>query len=166
MSTNSAPYPGRRGTARWLSEDEEASWRAFRRMLVAITERTAADLVPTGLSVSDYDVLSKIADRDGRPWGLREMAESMEWSRSRLSRQLARMQERGLITRDPDEADGRGIEILMSEAGRAALRSATGAHLASVRRHYIDKLSPRDLDILRRLADHVVGSGDAGSAPD
>jgi DNA-binding MarR family transcriptional regulator len=151
-----APFPGQRGTRRWLTPDEEATWRAFRRMLVAVTERTTKDLSTTNLSMPDYDVLSTLADREDHRWGLRELAEKMEWSRSRLSHQIGRMQARGLVDRLPDEADGRGVVLRLTPAGLAALRAATSTHLASVRRRFVDHLSPEELETIRDLADRIA----------
>lgn len=155
-TTNPAPFPGQRGTRRWLTPDEEAAWRAFRRMLVAVTERTSKDLAATNLSMPDYDVLSTLADRDGHRWGLRDMAEKMEWSRSRLSHQLGRMQARGLVDRLPDDTDGRGVVLQLTPVGYAALREATGTHLASVRRRFVDRLSPDELETIRDLAARIA----------
>ena len=161
MSTNGpAPFPERRGTRRWLSQDEEVAWRAFRRMLVAVTERTAQDLAPTGLSLPDYEVLSTLVEREGHRWGLRDMAAKMEWSRSRLSHQITRMQARGLVDRLPDDTDGRGVLLQLTPAGHAALREATAVHLASVRRRFVDRLSPAELATLRELSERVADPPD------
>jgi len=155
-TTNPAPFPGQRGTRRWLTPDEEAAWRAFRRMLVAVTERTTKDLSPTNLSMPDYDVLSTLADRADHRWGLREMAEKMEWSRSRLSHQISRMQTRGLVDRLPDDTDRRGVVLQLTPAGLAALREATSTHLASVRRRFVDHLSAEELETIRDLAARIA----------
>ncbi|WP_127476101.1 MarR family winged helix-turn-helix transcriptional regulator [Microbacterium sulfonylureivorans] len=156
MSTKlPAPFPHERGTRRWLSEDEERSWRAFRRMMTAVTERTAHDLAPTGLSMPDYEVLSTLVDREEHRWGLRDMAAKMEWSRSRLSRQISRMQARGLVDRHADDSDGRSVVLELTESGYAALRAATATHLASVRRRFVDRLTPEELVVLRGLAERV-----------
>ncbi|MFJ3404089.1 MarR family winged helix-turn-helix transcriptional regulator [Promicromonospora sp. NPDC090134] len=159
-TTSSAPYPEHRGTRRWLTPDEEAAWRAFRRMLVAVTERTAKDLAGTSLSLPDYDVLSTLAERDHHRWGLRDLAAKMEWSRSRLSHQISRMQTRGLVDRLPDDADGRGVVLQLTEAGYAALRGATATHLASVRNRFVDHLSPDELETIRGLAIRIADGRD------
>lgn len=145
MSTNSG----------WLTPDEERAWRAFRRVMVAVQAGTARDLAALGLSEADYEVLSTLSERPGHTSTLHEQADKMGWSRSRLSRHATRMEARGLLRRSPDPADGRGCFLVLTDLGLATLGDAAPAHVASVRRHFIDRLTPEDLAALEHLARRV-----------
>lgn len=149
----------------WLSADEERVWRAFRRMTIAVQAATARDLAAIGLSDPDYEVLSTLSERPGRTSTLREQAAKMGWSRSRLSRHATRMEMRGLVRRAPDPDDGRGCLLVLTEHGMATLEEAAPAHVVSVRRHFIDRLTSDDLlaldGIARKLespADGAIGT--------
>ncbi len=144
----------------WLNPDEERAWRSFRRMMTAIQVGTARDLMVIGLSEPDYEVLSTLSERPGHASTLHEQAAKMGWSRSRLSRHATRMEERGLLRRAPDPADGRGCFLVLTEGGFDTLKKAAPAHVASVRRHFIDRLTPEDLHALERIARKVEGSAD------
>jgi DNA-binding MarR family transcriptional regulator len=137
--------------ARWLNPDEERAWRAFRRVMVAVQAGTAHDLSVIGLSEPDYEVLSTLSERPGHVSTLHEQAAKMSWSRSRLSRHATRMEARGLLRRAPDPADGRGCLLVLTEHGLETLKDAAPAHLASVRRHLIDRLTPEDLAALEHI---------------
>ncbi|GIH95932.1 MarR family transcriptional regulator [Planobispora siamensis] len=137
---------------RWLDADEERAWRALRRMMIAIQSRTAHDLASIGLSDPDYEVLSTLSERPGHASTLHEQAAKMGWSRSRLSRHASRMEARGLVRREPDPDDGRGCYLVLTEDGLQTLEDAAPAHLESVRRHVIDRLSPADLSALESIA--------------
>lgn len=139
-------------TVRWLEADEERAWRALRRMMIAIQTRTARDLAEIGLSDPDYEVLSTLSERPGRTSTLHEQAAKMGWSRSRLSRHATRMEARGLLRREPDPDDGRGCYLVLTDHGLETLEDAAPAHLESVRRHVIDRLSPADLAALEDIA--------------
>ena len=139
-------------TSKWLNEEEERAWRAFRRMTIAVQSRTAHDLVSVGLSEPDYEVLSTLVESVDCTSTLHAQAAKMGWSRSRLSRQAARMEARGLIRRTPDPADGRGCLLTLTLEGREVLRDATSTHLGSVRRHFADLLDHEDLAALTRIA--------------
>jgi DNA-binding MarR family transcriptional regulator len=82
----------------------------------------------------------------------------MGWSRSRLSRHATRMEARGLLRRTPDPDDGRGCFLVLTPAGLEALGDAAPAHLASVRRLFIDRLAPDDLLALEQIARKVAGN--------
>ncbi|HEU5127707.1 MAG TPA: MarR family transcriptional regulator [Glycomyces sp.] len=141
----------------WLSPDEERAWRAFRRLMVAVQTGTARDLAAIGLSEPDYEVLSTLSERPGRTGTLKEQAEKMGWSRSRLSRHATRMEARGLLRREPDPADGRGCLLVLTAQGMATLEAAAPAHVESVRRHFVDRLAPRDLAALEGIVERAEG---------
>ncbi|MFI0722307.1 MarR family winged helix-turn-helix transcriptional regulator [Streptomyces sp. NPDC021224] len=151
MSTRSSG----RGDARWLAPEEERAWRAYRRMATAVQVGTSQDLADHGLSEADYEVLSTLSERPGNASPLHEQAAKMGWSRSRLSRHATRMESRGLLGRTPDPADGRGCILVLTGQGLEVLKSAAPAHLASVRRHFVDRLAPEDLAALERIAAKV-----------
>ncbi|MGW4039913.1 MarR family winged helix-turn-helix transcriptional regulator [Streptomyces sp. NPDC004778] len=136
----------------WLTPDEEHSWRAYLRMVTAVQVGTAQDLAELGLSEPDYEVLSTLSEREDGTSTLHEQATKMGWSRSRLSRHASRMEARGLIRRAPDPADGRGCLLALTPAGWDVLRDAAPSHVASVRRHFVDRLTPDELAELGRIA--------------
>ncbi|CAL9346861.1 MarR family winged helix-turn-helix transcriptional regulator [Streptomyces griseomycini] len=151
MSTNKADSP-----VRWLTADEERAWRAYLRMVTAVQVRTARDLAAHGLSEPDYEVLSTLSERTDGTSTLREQAAKMGWSRSRLSRHATRMEARDLIRRAPDPADGRGCLLVLTATGWDTLREAAPTHLASVRRHLVDRLTPEELAALGRIAEKIA----------
>ncbi|TDC17007.1 MarR family winged helix-turn-helix transcriptional regulator [Actinomadura bangladeshensis] len=140
---------------RWLTADEERAWRAFRRMVIAVQTGTARDLARAGLSEPDYEVLSTLSERPDHAGTLHGQAAKMGWSRSRLSRHASRMEARGLISRVPDPADGRGCLLVLTERGLDTLMDAAPAHVESVRHHFIDLLTPDDLAALEHIAAKV-----------
>ncbi|MFE6727439.1 MarR family winged helix-turn-helix transcriptional regulator [Streptomyces californicus] len=150
MSTNESDAP-----VHWLAPDEEQSWRAYLRMVTAIQVRTAHDLAELGLSEPDYEVLSTLSEHPEGTSTLHEQAAKMGWSRSRLSRHASRMEARELIRRAPDPNDGRGCLLVLTATGWDTLREAAPTHVASVRRHFVDRLTPDELAALHRIAEKL-----------
>jgi DNA-binding MarR family transcriptional regulator len=87
------------------------------------------------------------------------LADRMRWSRSRLSRQLGRMERRGLIARVPCQLDGRGDDVEITEVGRRALAAAEPVLAATVRGHLTAGLDAADRAALARIAAAVAGRG-------
>jgi DNA-binding MarR family transcriptional regulator len=152
VDAGGAGASGSGAAVRWLSQDEERAWRAFRQMMVGIQAGTASDLAAIGLSEPDYEVLSTLSERPGHSSTLHEQAAKMRWSRSRLSRHATRMEARGLLRREPDPSDGRGCLLVLTPSGLDTLDRAAPVHVASVRRHFIDRLPAEDLAALERAA--------------
>jgi DNA-binding MarR family transcriptional regulator len=139
-----------------LTGDEQAAWQAYRRMTRRLDARLARDLLrDSGLSMQDYDVLSNLsAEKSGRLC-TKDLGAQLLWSASRLSHHLDRMEMRRLVRREPC-LDGRGSDVALTDEGWAAIRGAAPGHVESVRDAFLDQLSPRDLQALRRIGEAVV----------
>ncbi|APU40400.1 MarR family winged helix-turn-helix transcriptional regulator [Streptomyces sp. TN58] len=139
---------------RWLTEAEQDAWYAWRRMFPLVNAEIARDLSQdSGLSEADYDVLSVLGETDGHRMRISALAELMRWSRSRLSHQLTRMEQRGIVRREEVATDGRGAEVVLTDTGIAAIRNAAPLHVESVRRHLIDTLTPQQLQTLAEVGE-------------
>lgn len=144
-------------TSRWLEPEEDRAWRTYRRLFTLLESRLAKDLAEdSDLSMADYTVLSNLVEAEGRRWRVSELAEYMQWSPSRLSHQLTRMEKRGLVERQSVPDDGRGAVAVLTDAGYHAIRAATPGHMKAVRRHMIDLLEPGELRVLGDIAERVV----------
>lgn len=141
----------------WLSENEETAWRSYRRMFTLLEARLAAELSDqTGLSMSDYTVLSNLIDAEDRRFRISALADQMKWSQSRLSHQIARMARRGLLKKESVENDGRGAFVVMTPQGFRDLAAATPTHLKGVREHMMDLLTPDQIVTLEEISAVVV----------
>ncbi|MEV4690251.1 MarR family transcriptional regulator [Micromonospora echinospora] len=142
---------------RWLDEQEERAWRGYRRMRRLLDLELARELMQdAGLSEPDYDVLSDLSETPEQRLRLSELADRMLWSRSRLSHHISRMQQRGLVTREECATDGRGSVVVLTPAGRQAVEAAAPGHVAAVRRHLIDRLTPAEVSALGTLSQRVI----------
>lgn len=90
------------------------------------------------------------------------LANTLCWSKSRLSHQLTRMQERGLVERIVEHAAE--VRITLTKAGLQELQESDEAHAAAVRRHLLNPATKAELDALVRLVDRLK-SADVQSQP-
>ncbi|MCW2494171.1 MarR family winged helix-turn-helix transcriptional regulator [Jatrophihabitans sp.] len=143
--------------ANWLSDDEQRAWRAYRRMVLLVDAEIARDLTrDTGMSMPDYQVLTALSEADGHRRRLTELAAGMQWSASRLSHHVSRMEQRGLVTRAECSEDLRAAYVVLTDDGWSALVAAAPDHVASVRNHLIDLLTPEEHAMLTRIGEKVV----------
>lgn len=151
---------------RWLTSAEYRAWIGYRRMRARLELQLARDLATdSGLSGPDYDVLSTVSDAAGRRMRLSDLAARMLWSKSRLSHQITRMQQRGLVSREKCAEDGRGSFVGLTRAGWQAIQAAAPPHVASVREHFIDLLTAGEIDTLAAISEkvlrHLAGVGES-----
>lgn len=114
------------------------------------------DLAGDGLSEADYDVLSNLSEAKNHRQRVTELASRMLWSPSRLSHHLSRMEQRGFVTRESDEKDGRCSVIALTDAGFTAIKAAAPNHVASVRASLIDVLTEDEIKALTAISEKVV----------
>ena len=141
----------------WLDPREDRAWRAFRHAHHQLAVRLDRHLLQdSGLTEADYEILAVLS---GHPTGhvpAQELGALVRWEKSRLSHQVRRMQERGLIAREPNPADGRSALICLLPAGRRAIQDAAPQHVHNVRQHFIDLFTPAELDTLAALNERVL----------
>lgn len=132
-------------------------WFAWKRANELVRAQLAEDIfTATGLSDPDFGILIRVDDAGGV---LRQsrLAVSMGWDRSRLSHQLSRMEARGLLGR---RRIAGGVEVVISDAGRAAATSARPVHEAAVRLHLLDPLSAAQVEQLRVIVERLTPTAD------
>lgn len=114
----------------------------------------------SGLSYPDYLVLVTLTDRHGGRMRLFELAAVLGWEKSRLSHHIARMADRGLVAKERCDSDRRGAFVVGTKRGRQEIEAAAPGHVATVRRLFIDRLTPRQLEAVAEVADTILSAFD------
>jgi DNA-binding MarR family transcriptional regulator len=104
-----------------------------------------------------YGILVVLSEQPERSLRMAEIAESLRFSRSRLTHAIARLEERGWVERVTCPTDRRGTFAQLTEAGHAALAAAAPGHVAGVRRHLFDRLSSEQVEQLRVISEQIAG---------
>jgi DNA-binding MarR family transcriptional regulator len=122
-----------------LTADEVELWRGFLRWSEQTTAAVGADIASeSSLSVTDFEVAIRLQDAGGELVQL-ALGEALGWSASRLSHQLRRMEQRGLINRSL-LGRGRSVVVSLTEAGGREVLSARAVQARSVRQYFLRPL--------------------------
>src|SRR5580704_7893199 len=104
----------------WLTDAEVGSWLSLVRLMTwlpwSIDQQLRRD---SDLGMVEYQVMATL---------------------SRLSHLVKRLEERGLVRREPDPTDGRFTNAILTDQGFQALAEAAPGHVAHVRSLVIDTL--------------------------
>ncbi len=142
---------------RWLNDREGRAWRSLQFMQMRLEGELARQLAAdSGLSYPDYVVLVALTDRPDGRMRLFELADVLGWEKSRLSHQVNRMAARKLVTKEKCAADRRGAYVLIAEPGRRAIEAAAPGHVATVRRLFVDRLTPSQIEVIGEAASIVL----------
>ena len=146
---------------RWLNEREARAWRSLQFMQMQLEGALARQLAgESGLSYPDYLVLVALTDRPDGRMRLFELAGCLGWEKSRLSHHVARMADRGLVTKEKCDSDRRGAYVVVTKRGRRDIEVAAPGHVAAVRRLFVDRLTPPQLDAIGEAAEIVLAGLD------
>jgi len=141
----------------WLDDVEARAWRALviasaRLKAVLDAELTTAH----GLSFGDYEVLVVLSEAPEHRLRMSELAELLSLSPSGLTRRLDRLTRDGLVAREQCPADKRGSYAVLTTEGLTRLQAAAPLHVEGVRRHFVDLLDRRELEVLGFALDAVL----------
>ncbi len=109
-----------------------------------------------GMTIADYEVLIQLSERDDHQMRMTQLAGRVASSKSRLSHQIARMEKAGYVRRVDCPDDARGVIAELTDAGMAQLRAAAPTHVAGVREHLIDILTPDEHEALATIFERVL----------
>ena len=144
-------------SARWLSATELESWLSVVRLMTwlpwSIDQQLRRD---SDLAIVEYQVLAMLSGSPERTMRMSSLAEVTNASPSRLSHLVKRLEGRGLVRREPDPADGRFTNAILTDLGFQTLAAAAPGHVAHVRSLVIDVLSPEQLRRLGLAADRIM----------
>jgi len=147
-----------------LADPRLAAWRTFLMAHALVSRRLDDELrLEHGISLAEYDALVQLAHAPGRRLRMNQLAERVILSRSGVTRLVDRLEADGYATRSSCPSDARGAEAVLTEAGLAKLRAATGTHLRGVERYFLAALAPRDLAALERALGAVIERAAAGT---
>src|SRR5579875_2287715 len=152
---------------RWLTAREQRAWRAYLDMNNRLAARLNRELQEQfGLSIADFSVLVQLSEHVDERMRVLELARALRWEKSRLSHQLSRMQQRGLVDRSNCSEDRRGAFIVLTDRGRAAVEDAAPRHVEGVRQYLFDGLTDEQVGTLETIAQTVISRLDVAGAPD
>ena len=137
------------------------AWEALLQAHAVLVKELAGQGSWREISMREYDVLYTLA-KCREPVRPGELNRHVLLSQPALSRLVDRLAERGLVRREADPADGRGVRLSLTDAGRAAQREVGQRHARDVTRAMHARVGTDDLErltaICRRLAADV-GTG-------
>ncbi|KNE80611.1 MULTISPECIES: MarR family winged helix-turn-helix transcriptional regulator [Streptomyces] len=144
---------------RWLSDEEQRAWRTHLDVSKLLMHQLEKDLQPFGLTINDYEILVNLSESEESRMRMSDLAGATLQSKSRLSHQITRMENAGLVRRENCESDRRGLYAVLTDHGAQVMREVAPHHVASVRRHFIDLMPPAELTALREtltpVAEHL-----------
>ncbi|MEE8497140.1 MAG: MarR family transcriptional regulator [Acidimicrobiia bacterium] len=137
-----------------LNPTERRAWRTVLHSSTHLLDRLDSQLKTRhGVPLADYDVLSNLAEAEGRRLRMSDLSEQTLFSPSRLTHRVGRLEDAGLVTRHTSSEDGRGVFAHLTAEGRNLHRRLAATHIAGVRTYLLDALTAAEQ---QQLADLLI----------
>jgi len=150
---------------RWLTDDEQRAWLAW----LGATELLMASLDAqlqrdAGFPHAYYAILAQLSAAPERTLRMSDLASVVNASPSRLSHAVGKLEDRGWVTRSPSTCDKRSTMCSLTDAGFEVLKEHAPGHVAAVRKHLLDPLTPEQVRQLEEICNAVLDGLDPSGA--
>jgi len=144
---------------RWLSAEEQETWRSFLCACNAFFSAVDAQLQhDAGMPHTYYEILVRLSETPGHALRMSQLAEATSASKSRSSHAVARLEERGWVRRSDCATDRRGQVAELTDEGYAALAEAARGHVEQVRKSLFDALTPEQVAQLKAISEAMIAA--------
>ena len=141
---------------RWLTDDEQRTWRAFLTAVHLLIDELDHDLQrDAGMPHTYYEILVALSEAPCRTLRMSQLADRCQSSRSRLSHAVSRLEEAGWVRREACPTDKRGALAVLTDTGFAVLAAAAPGHVEAVRRSLFDVLTPEQVEQLEEISSAI-----------
>ncbi len=89
---------------------------------------------------------------------MHELANVILVTRGGLTRLVARIEGAGLLRREPDPADGRGLYAVLTEEGLEALRTTWPVYAGGIAEHFGQHLTDEEVDVLEQAFSRILSA--------
>ncbi|MET8028092.1 MarR family winged helix-turn-helix transcriptional regulator [Streptomyces avermitilis] len=166
-ATTSASASASAEEPRWLTEDEQRTWRSYMNAVTLLEDHLDRQLQrDAGMPHIYYGLLVQLTEAPRRRLRMTELAISAKITRSRLSHAIARLEKSGWVRREDCPSDKRGQFAVLTDEGYEVLRKTAPGHVAAVRQALFDRLSPEQQKSLGEIM-QIISEGlqpkDAGA---
>lgn len=144
-------------SARWLNDEEQATWRSFMLAEQLIWEQIDRQLQQdAGMPHAYYSILVALSETPDRRLRMTELARRLHYSPSRLAHAIRNLENEGWILRENCPQDKRGYFANLTELGMKVLVEAAPGHVGEVRRLIFDQLNDDEVRQLGAILEKVA----------
>ena len=133
------------------------AWHLLRAAHARVEQELGGELARAcGLSVSEFDALFYLRLHAGEALRIGDLQAAVDLSQPALSRLVSRLEQRGLLCREPAPGDARAATLRLTPAGEDVLSTASQVHTRVVHDVFASRFTDEEqstlLGILGRIA--------------
>ncbi len=149
-----------------VQDTSVAAWSALLRVHAALVPALDRELQAAhGLPLTWYDVLLELNAAPDRRLSMGDLGAVAVVSRTRVSRVVDQLVAAGLVTREAHPRDRRSAYAAITDAGRRRLRAAAPTYLDGIRRHFAERMTTGEAEVVAAALGKVLAGLPTTGAP-
>ena len=140
-----------------MKELDSQAWRAFHKIGTRLLPHLGRQISNhSGITSSEYVVLMALSELPKNSVNLNRLAIGLGWETSRMSHQISRMQESGLVKKIQSESDARCFDVSITPAGRRIAEKAVPLQSVEINHCFSDVLTSRQKEALIEISEAIA----------
>jgi DNA-binding MarR family transcriptional regulator len=143
-----------------MKDLDSQAWRAFHKIGTSLLPHLGRQITNhSGISGAEYVVLVALYELPAPAVNLNRLATGLGWEISRMSHQVSRMEEAGLVKKTKNLTDSRCFDVSITAKGRKIAEAAIPLQSKEINHCFSEVLTPAQMkfliDISEAISNHM-----------
>lgn len=140
-----------------MKELDSRAWRAFHKIGTRLLPHLSRQITNhSGITGPEYVVLTALSELPNSSVNLNRLAIGLGWETSRMSHQISRMQESGLVKKIQSESDARCFDVRITPAGRRIAEKAIPLQSLEINHCFSHVLTNKQKEALIEISEAIA----------
>ena len=139
-----------------MKELDSKAWRAFHKIGTSLLPHLGRQITNhSGISAAEYIVLVALSELTVPSVNLNRLAQGLGWEISRMSHQVSRMEDAGLVKKTKNIQDSRCFDVSLTAKGRKITEAAIPLQSKEINHCFSDVLTQAQMKSLIEISDAI-----------
>ena len=139
-----------------MKELDSKAWRAFHKIGTSLLPHLGRQITNhSGISAAEYIVLVALSELTVPSVNLNRLAQGLGWEISRMSHQVSRMEDAGLVKKTKNLQDSRCFDVSLTAKGRKITEAAIPLQSKEINHCFSDVLTQAQMKSLIEISDAI-----------
>ena len=140
-----------------MKELDSRAWRAFHKIGTSLLPHLSRQITQhSGITAAEYVVLVSLSELPVPEISLNRLATNLGWEISRMSHQISRMEESGLVKKTRNSEDSRSFNVSITLQGRKVAESAIPLQSEEINHCFSEVLTKQQMETLIEISEVIA----------
>lgn len=139
-----------------MKELDSKAWRAFHKIGTSLLPHLGRQITNhSGITGAEYVVLVALSELTTSSVNLKRLAQGLGWEISRMSHQISRMEEAGLVKKARNQLDSRRFDVSITPKGRKIAEAAIPLQSKEINHCFSEVLTQAQMKALIEISEAI-----------